>query len=357
MMTHLERTKRYARAFWEQELIDRPYVCVTAPNPNPTLPPLERPVPVSPANTFTACVEERYEDILATFARTVDTTYYAGEALPSFEVTLGPDQFAGFLGSPIAAGEFTTWAHPCVTDWAEFRADIDRSENGYFEKVRRFIAYAATHYRDKFLVNMLDLHSNMDALSALRGPQDLCLDLYDCPEEVMRVLNEVRRLYPEVYTMAYTAGDMEQRGTIGWGPVYSEKKSAVIQCDFSCMISPATVRRYVIPAIEEEAAFLDHSIYHYDGKEALGHLEDILAIRDINCIQWVPGDGQPRSLYWMELLQKIQKAGKSVWIYDWTVEEIKQHFKELEPNKVAFSVTAASPEEADDLLVYLKENT
>jgi succinate dehydrogenase flavin-adding protein (antitoxin of CptAB toxin-antitoxin module) len=56
--------------------------------------------------------------------------------------------------------------------------------------------------------------------------------------------------------------------------------------------------------------FLDHCVYHYDGKGALGHLDDILAIPDIDVIQWVPGDGNPRSIEWMDLLHKIQAAGK-----------------------------------------------
>ena len=54
---------------------------------------------------------------------------------------------------------------------------------------------------------------------------------------------------------------------------------------------------------------------------------------EIDCVQWVPGAGQPRTVEWMDLLQKIQAAGKSVWIYDWTVEEIMAYHKELAPDK------------------------
>ena len=151
--------------------------------------------------------------------------------------------------------------------------------------------------------------------------------------------------------MAYKAGNMEKTGSIGWAPTYAHKgKFAVIQCDFSCLISPQQVREFVIPAVEEEAAFLDYSVYHYDGKDALGHLDDILAIKDIDVIQWVPGDGQPRSIEWMELLKKIQKAGKGLWIYDWTCEEILQNFKELKPEGLVFSVGASSEDEAKRLV-------
>lgn len=354
---NFERTKKYAKAFWEKELLDRPYVCVTAPKNNAVYP--KEGTFFSPQACYTACVNEDYDSILNTHEKIVAATYYAGEALPNFEVTLGPDEYAGFLGANIIAkeGYYTTWAEHCVDDWDSFFVCIDKSENSYYNKVKKFIEYATSFSKDKFFINMLDLHSNIDAMSALRGPQDLCMDLMDCPEKVHAILEQIDNTYSDVYHMAYKAGQMEKRGTIGWSPIYCEEKSAVVQCDFSCMVSPTQAREFVIPSITKEAAFLDRSIYHYDGKEALGHLDDVLAIKEIDCIQWVPGDGQPRTLEWMDLLIKIQKAGKSLWIYDWTADEIKAHYKELEPNKVAFSLNVSSEDQADELLEFLVKNT
>ena len=348
-------TKKYWRAFWEKELIDRPPICVTAPKDS-TSSPIHS---WSPTLSYQACMKKQYDALLESFNTLASSTYYAGEALPFFEVTLGPDQYAAFLGAEIIAKDeyYTTWVQSNVDDWQNFNINIDKAENGYYAHVKDFMSAAAAFSKDKFFIGMLDLHSNLDALSALRGPQNLCLDLIDCPEQVHRVLNETRKTYSDIFNMAYIAGEMESCGSIGWAPTYCEHgKFAVLQCDFSCMISPQSAREFVIPAIREEAAFLDRCVYHYDGKGALGHLEDILAIEDIDVIQWVPGDGQPRSLKWMDLLKKIQKSGKSLWIYDWTVEEIKMHFKELEPNKVVFSTTAASRDEADELLEYVRKH-
>lgn len=348
----LEHTKPYAEAFWQHEMLDRPYVVVTAPI---------RPSSFgwSPSKSFHLCMNEQYNEIVTSFLEHMDCTYYGGEALPTLGLTLGPDQYAGFLGGSIKPVEEagTTWVMPCVENWETFSAVIDKSEGSYYEKVKRSYEYVAEACKDKFLLEMLDLHSGMDAMSALRGAQDLCLDIYDCPEEVERVLSEIRKTYPEIYRMAYEAGRMKESGTIGWSPVYCAGKSAVLQCDFSCLLSPEQGRKYVFPVIEEEAQFLDHCVYHLDGKDALVHLDTILAIDKIDCIQWVPGSGQPRSPEWMELLKKIQAAGKAVWIYDWTVEEIRAYHRELKPDKVVYQVAAVNPSEADELLEYLVKNT
>ena len=147
---------------------------------------------------------------------------------------------------------------------------------------------------------------------------------------------------------------MNKLGTIGWQPVYSSKKSAVVQCDFSCMISPEMARKYVIPSIEREIEFLDHSVYHYDGKQALGHFEDVLSIKKLHCVQWVPGDGEKRTVYWMDLLKRIQKAGKSVWCYDWTAEEILAD-KELIPEQTVFSLSLPTEAQAREFLEKLEK--
>ena len=352
---NFEESKRYWRAFWEKEVLDRPLLCVTAPKSNTNIPSYNN----TPTISYQNCMNGTFDNLLKEYDAYAAATYFGGEAIPAFDITLGPDQYAGFLGGNIEAidGYYTTWAHPVIKDWDQFICSIDKSSGGYFDQVKKYYEYASHFSKDRFLLNMLDLHSNLDALSALRGPQNLCMDLLDCPEKVQIALDAVRKTYPEIFEMAYTAGDMENRGSIGWSPTYCEKgKFAVIQCDFSCMISPTMARDFVIPAIEEEASYLDHCVYHYDGKEALGHLEDILAIPQIDVIQWVPGDGNPRSIAWMELLHKIQKAGKGLWIFDWTVEEIKHNFKQLKPEGLVFSVSAESENEADKLLTYVKQH-
>ena len=58
----------------------------------------------------------------------------------------------------------------------------------------------------------------------------------------------------------------------------------------------------------------------------------------------------------MDLLHKIQAAGKGLWIYDWTVEEIKAHFKDLRPEGLIFQVSARDKKEAEELVSYVKKH-
>ena len=352
-----ERARKYADAFWAHEIIDRPMLAVTAPKRGMTLP--TEGVFQNPRTGYLAAVHEDYEPIFETFEQVAAATYYGGESVPVFDINLGPDVYAGYLGGKLRCVPHsdTTWADPIVEDWEDFRAEIDKSPDGYFEKTRRYIEYAVKRSEGKYITAMMDLHGNMDAMSALRGPEDLCCDLMDDPDAVYAALQRVNDTWGEIYNMIYETSHMAERGCIGWSPLLCTKRFAVLQCDFACMIGPDMFRRFVLPSLEREAAQLDNALYHLDGPDCLKHLDDVLTLKDVDCVQWVPGDGQPRTIEWMDVLKKIQKAGKSVWIYDWTPEEIKARFRELDPALTAFSCTAASQDEAEALEEYLVKNT
>ena len=344
----LDLTKKYWGAFWNREIIDRPCIAVIAPKDKTRQ--KEKPPYMAGSNG-------QYEKPLKMFDEWADSTYFGGEAIPFFDISFGTDQFSAFLGAELkmAKNRRTSWAKPFVTDWKT--ADIElKEDNSTWEKMLEYMRFAAEFSKEKFLLTMMDFHSNMDCLAAIRGPQNLCLDIIDCPDEVERAMKKVNAIYESIYEGIYEAGNMKQCGTIGWLPYYCEGKFAVMECDFICMVSPEHACRFVIPALIKEASFLDHSIYHYDGVGALPHLDNILAIHEIDGIQWVPGAGQPPLIEWMDLLKKIQKAGKGVYI-GCSAAEVKVFHRELRPEGVLYSVETSSKQEADDIILWLKKNT
>jgi hypothetical protein len=130
--------------------------------------------------------------------------------------------------------------------------------------------------RGKYLVGVCDLHSNMDALSALRDPRT-CLDILDCPELLDEAMRGVRKLYPFVYDSIREASGIDLHRLLGLDPLLVRRRFAVLQCDFMCMVGPDAFDRFIRPALEEEAAFLDHCVVHVDGVGALRHLDGILS--------------------------------------------------------------------------------
>ncbi|MCC7360810.1 MAG: hypothetical protein IT317_15110 [Anaerolineales bacterium] len=346
----MERAQTYWRAYWDHQIIDRPVVVAWAPK-DPAHP-VKRPSLLTRSGGDYAAALARFEHWAA-------NTYFAGEAVPSMDCWFGPDQMAAFMGAPLtyAEDDETSWTTPIVTDWNKVRLALDETPGTPWPELLKFIRLAAAQGAGKYILSTLDMHTNMDAIRGLRGTQEMCFDAIDHAAELDEAMRQVRALYAPVYEGVYEAGRMAERGTYSWLSAYCEQRFATTECDVICLFSVKHARRFILPALEEEFEYLDHTIYHFDGPSALHHMDDILAFKKIDAIQWVPGDGQPKTFEWMDLLHKIQAAGKGLYLYDWSVDDIKQHYHELKPEGVLFNLTLDTPQQADELIEWLAAHT
>jgi hypothetical protein len=348
-----EEVKKYFSAFWEGEIIDRPILILNIPKTEKEiLPPY---ISGYDGDFKTPC--EKFEEYC-------ENTIFFAESLPFFRPYFGPDQIVYFLNIPkieIVFDNRTAWVKPFVERWDDIgKLEIDK-ENEWFKKFIEFHKFASIYGDGKFLISVNDLHTHLEILRAIRGSENLCIDLIERPEVIKNKLEQIKDIFIEIYETLYIAGNMKKWGTGGWIPFYCEGKFAVIQCDFICMIGPEMFRKFALPYIEYEANYLDHSIFHLDGPGALKHLDDILSIKKLNAIQWVPGAGNKPHIYWIELFKKIIKAKKSVIIYPQSVEELKIFHKELGPKRVVYQFGIyggiKNLKEAEELKKWLIKNT
>lgn len=222
--------------------------------------------------------------------------------------------------------------------------------------MKEFHSAAAKYYRGKCMLFNIDLHSNIDALEALRGAQKLLFDIIDEPDVVLRAMSQVRQLYKKIYMEFYEYGNKKESGTNTSLYLYSRGKTDMVQADFICLLSPDMFREFALPAIEEEIQFLDNSCFHLDGPDALKHLDDILSIKNLDAVQWVPGAGNKPNYEWPEVINKIQDAGKAAILYG-DCEQIKTIHSQYKPELLVYHVVAQNEAEAMELLDWLKNNT
>jgi len=216
----------------------------------------------------------------------------------------------------------------------------------------------AEYGEGRYLVSPIDSHSHADTLSALRGPQRFITDFIDHPEQIERAMAGVRPLYPIIYDAVYEAGKMGGENGCGQN-IWGTGKCATIQCDCIIMLGPEHFRRFILPAIEEEVAFLDHTIFHLDGVGAFRHLDDLLAIDGLDVIQLVPGAGQPPAHEWVDVLQRCLAAGKGAQIYGsgLDLERIKFLHRELGPRGTMYCPSTHDADEIERIMDWLKQST
>ena len=132
-------------------------------------------------------------------------------------------------------------------------------------------------------------------------------------------------------------------------PVWSPGKTYPLQNDFSCMVSADMYEKFFLQDVYDAAGWLDHAIYHLDGPGAVKHLDLLLDVPKLRAIQWTPGDGQPPMPSWIPMLQRIQNAGKGLFLYV-SAEHIEELMKALRPQGVIYYTWATDEAHADQVV-------
>ncbi len=352
-----ENVKKRWNAFWVGEFVERPMICAETLK-------IESSEPVNLLETryWNPCVG-KYNEQLELIDKWIDSTIFMYDLIPFMSADHGPDQFAAWMGSHLKFSKnniATNWAQPTLENWESFLPVSLKKKNETWQSFLNYSALLKKRGQEKYIVGMADLHSQMDAFSALRHPDKLCMDLYDTPDLLKKGCEQARAMYPEVYERIYSAGGMSaETGTIGWLPLWCEGKTAVVQCDFSVFLSNKMWKEFVLPGIREEIEFLDHCFYHLDGKQQLIHLDDLLKIEKLDGIQWVPGAGQPEmfSRHWRNLLKKILDAGKKIVVYgNMDLDIIKDIHRDLGFENIVYDIHGQTQEEIEKIENWLTKN-
>ncbi len=228
-------------AFWDGCLDAGPLLWITVPGAVRGVPPGE---PDTEQRLWTDV-----EYVLDKGEYDLAHTHFAGDALPVFHPWLGPDQVAAWLGAEmqVKPRENTSWVRPFVKDanaYPPLRIDPDnRWWRLYLDLVRGAVERGA----DKWVTAYPDLHTGVDALAAIRGPEALMLDMIDHPDVIQQAMGSLTRLWKEIVDCVSEIVLPAGQGTSNWTMGWSARRFLCIgQNDFSCMIGPEMFDAFVL---------------------------------------------------------------------------------------------------------------
>jgi hypothetical protein len=277
------------------------------------------------------------------------------DVLPTASTDLGPGSLALFLGSPPGFAEDTVWFHPCLEEEPEpeklppLRLD---ETNAWWKTSEQILRACVAASRGRYLVGCPDLVENLDTLSSLRGAQTLCLDMIERPDWVEQKIREINEVWFVAYQRIYDLIKLEDgSSTFGAFYIWGPGKVAKVQCDSSAMISPAMYRQFVVPSLRAQCEWLDHSLYHLDGTQAIKHLDALLEIAALDAVEWTPQagietGGHPR---WYDLYRRILSAGKSVQVVNVEPHELQPLLDAIGPKGVYMLIQFKDEREAEQV--------
>lgn len=267
------------------------------------------------------------------FEAALDNWAWIGDTFPTFHASIAADETATLFGGHLEFNGVSSWA---VHNLDNIRDVLTRQPNftdPCWEAIRRGTDASLARSRGRWLTGYPASSYGGDTLVALRGPQNLCLDLMDDPEGVRLAMQHLSQfqaaVYHDLYDRIAARGEpVSVEGEVTFG------RASRPGCDFLCMISPQMAREAIYPAIEQEIERLDRCYFHLDSAGALPHLDWLLAQKKLCGIQWVYGANRGPASRWIDVYQRIQAAGKAIELLPESPADALEVMRHLKPQGV-----------------------
>lgn len=299
-------------------------------------------------------------EVAKKYRESLENNIYLGDAFPVFYM-----RSTGILGAMLGQTwnidieRGTIWfeemkgkelkdIHPVLTD-----------DNQLLQRGIALTYAFMQEFGDEIGIGTPNFGGMMDIVESMRGATNSLIDLYDEPEEVLRLNDDIYKAYEKAYKDNIAAIDNKRvLGYTGWITLLSQKPYFISQCDFCCMIGKDHFEEFVAETLDKEVQLIERSFYHLDGPGAVKHLDRIIQ-SGFNGIQWVNGAGSKlkHDPCWDEIYKKIYDAGLLMQINIETIEEIDviDHLYELlgDISHCAFTISGYHEDDKDIFIKYL----
>ncbi len=332
-------------AMWEGRHAGRPCIAVTAPQASAV------PWPAPPASYEARWLDAEW--VVAELRAALAAAYWGGEAIPSYLLMAG--WVLGYGATPQFEAH-TIWHTPITVDYATPpNFAFDQTDPWVQRYATLFTGVAAEAGADGFHVGQPLLLPGNDLLAAILGTEEMLCACAEYPEWVHAAILQIARgqvaalRHFAAITQAY--GNTHWYGSAGWMPFWAPEPVLCTQSDVSCMLSPAMYEQFVLPELELYGREIGALWYHLDGGDARQHLPRLCSLPYLRVIQYTPTPSEPpNGPEHLDFYRAIQAAGKIVHI-DVPIEHVEPLVRALDPSLLYLLTSAASPADAEALLV------
>lgn len=297
-------------------------------------------------------IEERWLDVdfqVGAFVKSLEGTEFLGETFPVFWPNLSAVVYNMFLGQTVDFDNLTAWTHPCIEDLENLPELKVEWDGIYFKTIEAMTRRALEHAQGQFMVGYTDMYAGIDCAAGLRGSEQMCMDLLMDPNGIHELIERAYCEYPVVYDHFDQILKKHDQLSVTWMNLPSFETFNVLACDFAVNISPNHFDEFCMPILRKEAELFTHNVFHLDGPGVGKNIDSILTLPNMAGIQWVQGYGKDKPIMqWIPLVEKIQKAGKSV-IVDLELDELDEFMYKVDPTGIMLWIPA-EPKDQQDVL-------
>ena len=281
------------------------------------------------------------------FLKSISGMRFNAETFPIYMPNLGPNVYAAFHGGNMTFEDVTSWYHEIVHDYGTDMSKINFSkDNVFYKKILELTKVALEKCENKYLVGYTDIHPGLDCALAWRGTMNLCMDLIEDTENAQKLFDLAAEHFLEVYDEYDRILKAHDMPSCTWMNIpVPNGRMHIPSADFSFMISPDDYIKYGLPILREEVKTMTHNVFHVDGKGVANHIDTILSVPEVRCIQWVQGmaDDYPIMQH-LDFIRYVQSHNRGI-IVDLSKEDLDEYMEQMSPKNTFLWVATENEEE------------
>lgn len=261
-----------------------------------------------------------------------------GDSLPMVDTDLGPGSLAVYLGSEPVCEETTIWFKELGVSLPELNIP-DEFPSAWWRRTLELLQWAADRVGEDYIIPTPDIVENWDTLASLIGAQNLLVWMIEEPELVKKAIESINRMWFKAFDAIYDIiSPVNGGGAFNAFHLWAPGRVAKLQCDGSAMFSNEMFNEFVLPSLTEQIDWLDYSLYHLDGTQAVHHLDSLLRMKNLDVIEWTPQAGietgiDPR---WYPMFRKILESGKKLQVLVTDIKHIETFCREIGVHNIFF---------------------
>lgn len=251
----------------------------------------------------------------------------------AISVNLGTPWIEAIIGCRLIVQEDSIWAKPFDKEYKVLKKIDYNLENPWLSKLIDLHKFLIDISYDRFPISLPVMHGPLDILSAFQGPEKLCLEIYDRPEDVKLSTENLKNIWIEV---AKQLMDITPPYYSGWFTrmnIYLRSRCATPQSDFTSLISEKMYREFELEIDKDIMKNIPSQTYHTHST-SWHVLKDISQIPNLQSLQVTIDPNGPSLEEMKEILIECQR-NVSLLIAVWDVHNFNWFIENLQPGGLA----------------------
>jgi len=276
-----KRIERYKK-WLDRESVERPMIGLAwEPDISPLPEMLEQfgmGKPVSPDQIQPEIVLDWVEHCYGEAAR------LQSDVIQGFAPAFGVPWVEAIAGCPVVAQPGSLWAEPYLDSYEDHQQITFDPDNPWLQKLIEFTMVLVDVSDGRYPVTLPQTRGPLDTLAAMRGPERMGLDLYDRPEEVAAILDELTDLWIGICDAVRPWIPPFHGGYCSRMKMFAPGYAITPQNDISSIVSAGMYREFALPCDRRITRHFPYHSFHTHDTEC-HQIENLLELKELTVIQ------------------------------------------------------------------------